>query len=79
MSSDYHPIPCETYAELEVAILHGTRLRVCWMTETGDLCLSSLLPIDLRVYQREEFLVAQDPLQFKLHIRLDRIRRFAPI
>jgi len=59
MTSDYRPIPCETYAELEVAIMQGARLRVCWSSEDGMALLASLVPVDLRTRHSEEFLVAQ--------------------
>lgn len=80
MTTDYRPIPCETYAELEVAIMQGSRLRIAWRDADGQYRLSVLLPLDLRTRLGEEFLVAHvPPRRDELEIRLDRIRRFVPL
>ncbi|MEX0729582.1 MAG: hypothetical protein WED00_03325 [Aquisalimonadaceae bacterium] len=80
MTTDYRPIACETYAELEVAIMQGSRLRVAWYTRNGLPHVSCLLPIDLRTRRGEEFLIARvPPGRAEVEIRLDRIRRFVPL
>ena len=77
--SDYHPIGCENYAALEIAIVQGTRLRVGWQSPDGRWHIEPLLPVDLRTREHEEFLIAQRCVGRPLEIRLDRIRRFAPL
>ena len=78
--TDYHPISCETYAELEVAIVHGTRLRVGWHELDGSQHLESLLPVDLQTRNHEEYLIAHRPTgREAIEIRLDRIDRFTPL
>lgn len=80
MTTDYRPIPsCEQYAELEAAILQGRKLRVSWFGQDGLPHIAGLLPLDLRLRRSEEFLVARAPDRTRLEIRLDRIRRFAPM
>lgn len=74
--SRYHPIPCETYAELEVAILHQVRLRVAWRSVNGAMHVQRLTPKDLNTRNHEEFLLAEDDNGEAVEIRLDRIRRF---
>lgn len=74
--SDYHPIGCENYAALEVAIVQGARLIVSWQSPDGRWHLEPLLPVDLRTRAQEEFLIAQRTVGRPLEIRLDRIRRF---
>ncbi|MDN3516908.1 transcriptional antiterminator, Rof [Aquisalimonas lutea] len=77
--SDYHPIACETYAALEIAIVQGTRLRMGWQSPDGHWHLEALLPVDLRSRDHAEFLIAQRSVGRPLEIRLDRIRRFRPL
>lgn len=77
--TDYHPIPCEIYAELEVSILHQLRLRIAWRTPEGERHLETLTPKDLNTRNHEEFLSAVDARGRTLEIRLDRITRFEPL
>lgn len=79
MTTDYRPITCEEYAELEAAILQGALLRIGWRDQDGLIHVSSLMPLDLRTRRSEEFLVAGAPDRTRLEIRLDRIRRFVPL
>lgn len=77
--TDYQPIPCRNYAELELAILHRRVLRVGWREVDGHRHLAKLRPLDLFTRDHEEYLVAKDPSGGRLEIRLDRIIRFVPI
>ncbi|MBA1146732.1 transcriptional antiterminator, Rof [Ectothiorhodospiraceae bacterium WFHF3C12] len=77
--TDYRPIPCETYAELEVSILHQLRLRIAWRDPGGERHLETLTPKDLNTRNHEEFLRAEDGRGRSLEIRLDRITRFEPL
>lgn len=76
---DYRPIPCQRYAELEVAVMHQVRLRVAWHTTDGKLRMEQLRPTDLRTRAHEEFLIVEDSRGRPLEIRLDRISRFSPL
>ena len=77
--SDYRPISCQSYAELEVAILHQVSLRVAWLAGDGRQRLEPLRPADLSTRAHEEYLLAEDSLGRQLEIRLDRILRFSPL
>ncbi|SEO90042.1 hypothetical protein [Aquisalimonas asiatica] len=77
--SDYHPIGCETYAALEIAIVQGVRLRVGWQSPDGRWHVEPLLPVDLRIRAQEEYLIAQRGAGRPLEIRLDRICGFRPL
>lgn len=77
--TDYRPIPCETYAELEVAILHQVRLRIAWRDAGGERHLETLTPRDLNTREHEEYLRADNGQGRSLEIRLDRITRFEPL
>lgn len=77
--TDYRPIPCETYAELEVAILHQLKLRVAWREPEGERHLETLTPRDLNTRNHEEYLLVEDGRGERFEIRLDRITRFEPM
>jgi Rho-binding antiterminator len=79
MTRDYRPIPCQMYAELEVAIMHQIRLRLAWHTTDREARLEQVLPVNLRTREREEYLLAEDSGGHVLEIRLDRISRFTPL
>ena len=71
--TDYKPIDCSLYSEYELAIMHGTRLRLCWRDAADSSRIEVLLPVDLRTRRGEEFLVAIDHAGVEREIRLDRI------
>lgn len=79
MTTDYRPIPCQMYAELEVAIMHQIRIRMAWHTAEGKARLEQVLPVDLCTREQEEYLLAEDCRGHPLEVRLDRISRFTPI
>ncbi len=77
--STYRPIPCQIYAELELAIMHRVWLRLAWTSPAGSTRLEQVLPVDLLTRAGEEFLLARTRHDQPLEIRLDRIRGFAPL
>lgn len=79
MTTDYRPIPCQMYAELEIAIMHQVQLRLAWHTTDGQTRLDQILPVDLLTRAHEEFLLAEDSAGAPLEIRLDYISGFTPI
>lgn len=77
--SDYKPIHSQRYAELEVAILHGLRLRTAWLTDSGQARVEPLTPLNLNTCEQAEYLLALDSQGYHVQIRLDRIRAFQPL
>lgn len=75
----YQPISCQTYAELELAVMHKDHLRVAWHGDDGRLHVAQLIPSDLQTRNHEEYLLATDSDGEPLEIRLDRIHRFEKI
>ena len=73
--TDYRPIDCGRYSELELAILHRRRLHLLWC-EGNVLHRQRVLPLDLETREGEEFLHFLDQAGRRRRIRLDRIRRF---
>jgi len=72
--TDYQPISCGAYSELELAIMHRERLRLTWVD--GNVIHDEVLrPVDLQTRNHEEFLLCEDADGGELSIRLDRIRR----
>ncbi len=70
---DYVPIPCATYSRLELAAMHGERLRVSWRAGGVDH-VETLRPRDLQTCRGEEFLIADTDRGEPRRIRLDHIR-----
>jgi Rho-binding antiterminator len=71
--SDYQPIACDIYTRYEMAVMHRTKLTLCWRGNDGLAHLETLLPEDLETRNGEEFLVARTVAGARLRLRLDRI------
>lgn len=70
--TDYTPISCDVYSELEVAILHKTRLRLAW--REGNVCHTHVvMPLDLETREHQEFLHCRLETGDRVTVRLDRI------
>ncbi|BAU50217.1 transcriptional antiterminator, Rof [Sulfurifustis variabilis] len=70
--ADYTPISCDVYSELEVAILHRTRLRIAW--REGNVCHTHVvMPLDLQTRDHQEFLHCRLEAGDVVALRLDRI------
>ena len=68
----YAPIDCDHYSEYELAIMHRQKLRLRWADE-NVVYEQTILPLDLRTANHEEFLVCRDEAGETRTIRLDRI------
>ena len=77
MDASYKPIACSLHDEYEIAIMHGKHLTIRWVDSTGTCHTDKVLPKDILVKNKEEFLVARthDSAQDnkELCIRLDKI------
>lgn len=73
MNTSYIPIACSLHDGYEIAIMKKSRINIKWITESGDLRHEAVLPIDLLVKNKEEFLVVVDQSDNELRIRLDKI------
>ena len=71
--TDYRPIACALHDRYEIAVMHRTRLTLCWRGPDGLIHLENLLPQDLETLNGEEFLVASNRTGERLRLRLDRI------
>ena len=78
MNTPYTPIACSLHDEYEIAIMKKSQLAIQWLDENGDAHNGSVQPIDLRVKNKEEFLVFTNHVDQELCIRLDRIT-FLPL
>lgn len=81
MTKPYEPIACALHDEYEIAIMHKKHLSIKWLDDSDKQHTAKVLPIDILVKDREEFLVArtQDSTQDNenLCIRLDKITLLA--
>lgn len=73
MDDPYDPIACVLHDEYEIAIMHKKHLDIEWLDETGGLHSARVLPKDILVKNKEEFLLATTKENEELRIRLDKI------
>jgi transcriptional antiterminator Rof (Rho-off) len=73
MNKAYLPIACSLHEEYEIAIMQKKYLIIKWLDEEGDYHTEKVLPKDLLVKNREEFLLASLQDNKELCIRLDKI------
>ncbi len=74
MNKHYKPIACSLHDEYEIAIMHRKYLNIKWLDDdTGVNHTDKVLPKDVLVKNKEEFLVANTQDNRELCIRLDKI------
>jgi len=76
-SEKYIPVSCALHSELELAIMHKSVLSLEWFALESDKHKADVVPLDMRVSNGEEYLVAR-PVDVNegtgtVQIRLDRI------
>jgi len=72
--SDYWPIPCASYDQYEIAILHRRRMHLVW--EDGNVVYDQVvIPLNLRTTEGQEFLLLKQENGDTREVRLDHIRR----
>lgn len=74
IETDYQPISCASYDQYEIAIMHGSKLRLTW--QSGNVTYDQVVtPLNLRTKQGEEFLILRLASGEIAEVRLDHIRR----
>ena len=73
MDASYKPIACSLHDEYEIAIMHGKHLTIRWLDSAGACHTDKVLPKDILVKDKEEFLVVDTQDAKALRIRLDMI------
>lgn len=73
MTLPYIPIDCALHDEYEIAVMHKKPLQIKWLDENGQQHTEKVLPKDVLVKNKEEFLVANTSDNREICIRLDRI------
>lgn len=79
MDSDYTPIACARYSELELAILRRQRLRLSLRGRGGLHRIETLTPVNLRTRSHAEYLIARNDDGTPRVLRLDRIADAQPL
>lgn len=74
MTTDYQPISCAIYSELELAIMHRRWLHLRWCEE-NVVYDCAIFPLDLLTVAGEEFLIGRNREDRQVRLRLDRIQR----
>ena len=78
MTKPYQPIPCALHDEYEIAIMHKKHLRIKWSDDRDEQHTGDVLPKDILVKDKQEFLVADAENGEALCIRLDNITILEP-
>ena len=73
MTEPYQPIACAQHDRYEIAIMRRQKLKISWQDDSGCPHESLVLPVDIKVENGEEFLLAEEEGGERLQIRLDRI------
>ena len=69
--SDYKPVDCGFHSELEVAIMHGSTLKVRYHQPNQPAQELLIKPIDLQTRQHEEYLIFENQQGNRNELRLD--------
>ncbi|MBE9560391.1 MAG: hypothetical protein IMF15_06345 [Proteobacteria bacterium] len=72
MTNPYKPIACSLHDEYEIAIMHKKHLSIKWTDDDGQYT-ENVLPIDIVVKNKEEYLVARTEDNKEFRLRLDKI------
>lgn len=73
MTNPYIPIACSLHDEYEIAIMQKKYLDIKWSDDDGGLHTVKVLPTDILVKDKQEFLIADTQDNTALCIRLDKI------
>lgn len=73
MTIPYKPVACALHDKYEAAIMHKKQLHIKWQDDSGEVHTDSVLPTDILVKNKEEFLVANNRDKEQVVIRLDKI------
>ena len=76
---NYIPIDCGLHSEYELAIMHKTKINLSWIDSDNLKHTESVMPIDLVIKTKQEFLKIQTQDNKINEIRLDKIIEFIPI
>jgi len=77
-NDDYIPIECGLHSEYELAIMHQTKLRLTWKNKSNEEQIETILPIDLIVNNKQEYLKILSANNKVREIRLDKIITYTP-
>lgn len=69
----YEPIACGQHSRYELAVMHRTELQIAWRDADNGAHIGKVTPLDLKVEDHEEFLIAQTGDGVTHKIRLDKI------
>ena len=74
MTEPYQAISCALHDVYEIAVMHKQHLNIKWTDDRGERHTTKVMPKDIVVKNREEFLIAIAQDGEELCIRLDMVR-----
>jgi len=78
MINSYEPIECGLHSEYELAIMKQIKSVLIWKDTNNSSQSATVLPTDLIVKNKEEFLTVKTNTNEELVIRLDKIISLKP-
>jgi len=73
MNKPYQPVACALHDKYEIAIMFKKHINIKWLDDNGDFQTDKVLPKDILVKNKEEFLLATGQNNKELCIRLDKV------
>lgn len=74
-NAPYIPVACSLHSEYELAIMHKTSLQLDWLDEAQQPHKDSVMPLDIKTINHQEYLIVQSRNGERHEIRLDKITR----
>jgi len=75
----YIPIECGLHSKYELAIMHKTKSTLQWLDSNNTKQTETVIPVDIFVNNKQEYLKVTTAANRTLKIRLDKIVRLQPI
>ena len=69
----YQPISCELHSQYELAIMYKTRLQLVYRDKNNFMVNDIVMPIDIKIKNKAEYLIALSAENKTISIRLDYI------
>lgn len=78
-TNNYTPIECGLHSEYELAIMHKTKSILHWIDANNDKRIATVIPVDLFIRNKREYLKLTTDTNDILEIRLDKIIQLQPV
>ena len=77
MREEYRPVDCGLHSEYELLAMHGSEIRLSYVSEQGEMLQEEGRVVDVLTRDKAEYLVLSHQARTPLEVRLDRISGFS--